>query len=152
GVGTPPSAEISNEVNPTCNSYKDGSFDVVVTEGYAAFTYSLNGGGFISSGVFSGLADGSYSVTVKDGNGCTTSVSVTLTEPAAVVVTATDPAAVCAPEVVDLTESSVTTGSDAGLSFSYYTDQAATEEVSNPDAINVSGTYYIVGITSSGCS
>ncbi len=42
-------------------------------------TYSLNGGGFVTSNTFTVTAAGDYSVTIKDGNGCTaTSNTVTV--------------------------------------------------------------------------
>lgn len=57
----------------------------------------------------------------------------------------TAPAAICAPGTIDLTAAAVTSGSDAGQSFSYFTDAAATQTLNNPSSISVSGTYYIRG-------
>jgi hypothetical protein len=39
--------------------------------GTAPYTYSINGGAFVSSNVFVGLTAGVYTITVKDANGCT---------------------------------------------------------------------------------
>lgn len=42
-----------------------------VTAGTAPFTYSVNGSSFSSQTTYSGFPPGTYSVTVKDANGCT---------------------------------------------------------------------------------
>ena len=64
----------------------------------------------------------------------------------------TNPAAVCAPGTVDITAAAITAGSTAGLTYTYFTDAAGTIVLATPNAIAVSGTYYIRGTTASGCS
>ncbi|WP_158730035.1 gliding motility-associated C-terminal domain-containing protein [Flavobacterium sp. I-STPA6A] len=64
----------------------------------------------------------------------------------------TNPAAVCYDNKVDLTAAGVTTGSDAGLTYTYFTDAAGTTTLANPTTVGVSGTYYIKGTkTTTGC-
>jgi len=63
----------------------------------------------------------------------------------------TDPIGVCSPGTVDITNASITAGSDAGLTYTYWTDAAATSPLSNPGAIAVSGIYYIKATNASGC-
>ncbi|UPT68692.1 MAG: SprB repeat-containing protein [Sphingobacteriales bacterium JAD_PAG50586_3] len=77
----PLSASSSNQVNVLCYGNATGSFKVDVTGGTTGYTYQLGNGAFGNSNVFSGLTAGSYVVTVKDANGCTTTVSVTITQP-----------------------------------------------------------------------
>ncbi|UPT68693.1 MAG: Ig-like domain-containing protein [Sphingobacteriales bacterium JAD_PAG50586_3] len=77
----PLSASSSNQVNVLCYGNATGSFQVDVTGGTTGYTYQLDNGAFGNSNVFSGLTAGSYVVTVKDANGCTTTVSITITQP-----------------------------------------------------------------------
>ncbi|RYY52593.1 MAG: hypothetical protein EOO05_21785 [Chitinophagaceae bacterium] len=62
------------------------------------------------------------------------------------------PAAVCAPATADLTAPAVTAGSSTGLTYTYFTDAAATSVLSNPSAVSVSGTYYIMATSIAGCT
>ena len=64
----------------------------------------------------------------------------------------TDPAPVCFPSTVDLTASSITVGSSAGLTYTYWKNIAATLNYSSPSTAT-DGTYYIKGtIAATGCS
>lgn len=58
-----------------CIASPNGGITASAT-GSTSFTYSINGTTFQSSGTFSNLAAGSYTVTAKDGNGCTGSTTV----------------------------------------------------------------------------
>lgn len=64
-------------VNPT-TGLSNGSITASATGG-SGFTYSLNGGAYQASGVFTNLAAGIYTVTAKNSNGCIGSTQVTLT-------------------------------------------------------------------------
>jgi|GEM_PF-823323 len=80
-----------------------------------------------------------------------TAVTLTINELPNLVIT--DPAVVCGDEAVDLTAVAVTAGSDAGLTYTYFADAAGTSELADPDAVTVSGTYYIKGTDPvTGCS
>jgi hypothetical protein len=48
----------------------NGRIDATAT-GSTGFTYNLNGGAFGSTGTFSGLPPGNYTVIAKNGDGCT---------------------------------------------------------------------------------
>lgn len=71
----------SSSMDITCNGQVDGIFDVSGNGGTSPYTYDI-GTGSQSSGTYTGLAAGNYTVTVTDANGCTADVSTTITEPA----------------------------------------------------------------------
>jgi len=58
--------------SPSCNGATDGSLLVTnPTGGQAPYQYALNNNPFQSSPVFGGLGVGTYTITLKDANGCT---------------------------------------------------------------------------------
>lgn len=59
---------------------KDLGTLTVKARGSSGFTYQLGSGAFQSDSVFSNLSAGSYSITVKDVDGCTKTQSFTMTE------------------------------------------------------------------------
>lgn len=91
-----------------------------------------------------------YTVTVTDGiTTCTDNIVVDVSSSELKV---TDPTAVCSPGVVNLTAAAITSGSATGLTYTYWKDAIATQALANPDKVSVSGTYYIVGTSSTGCT
>lgn len=58
---------------------------------------------------------------------------------------------ICSPGTIDLTAAATTNGSDAGLTFTYWTDAACTNVLSRPARIDRSGTFYIKGTAATGC-
>ncbi|MTH14819.1 DUF11 domain-containing protein, partial [Flavobacterium sp. LC2016-01] len=63
----------------------------------------------------------------------------------------TNPIVVCSPATGDLTAAAVTAGSSSNLTFSYFTNAAATAVYSTPTAATA-GTYYIKAVSAEGCS
>lgn len=79
-----PSITSSSSTNISCSGGNDGTITVnTVTGGTGALVYSLNGLFYQSSSVFANLSAGSYTVYVKDANGCIGTTSITLTQPSA---------------------------------------------------------------------
>lgn len=70
----------SATTDASCNGDADGSVTITPTNGTGPYTYDI-GSGSQTSDTFTGLAAGSYSVTVTDANGCSGTVAATVSEP-----------------------------------------------------------------------
>jgi hypothetical protein len=68
--------------NITVNGGNTTITQPVPTGGVSPYTYSLNTGAFQSSNVFTGVAAGTYTVNIKDANGCIITKSISITQPA----------------------------------------------------------------------
>jgi uncharacterized protein (DUF2141 family) len=94
----------STPVDPTCGA-SNGSITLgAVTGGTGPYTYSFNGSGFTATTSYTGLAAGSYTVIVRDANGCE------FTAPAIALVDQAGPTALVT-TVVDATCDGASTGS-----------------------------------------
>ena len=81
---------LSEKSNPTGCITANGSITVLATGGKQPYTYSADGTTFQSSNSIQNLGAGSFTVVVKDANGCQKSISVSLTNAASTLdVTAT---------------------------------------------------------------
>jgi len=88
------SANISSPTNLTCNNVCNGSATVTASGGTSGYTYSWSPAGGTGA-TATGLCAQSYTVTVTDANGCTTTQSTTLTQPTAVTASATSTPSSC---------------------------------------------------------
>src|ERR1041384_4493463 len=61
---------------------------VTAAGGTGVLQYSINGVAFQSSKTFNNIISGSYTVTVKDANGCTKTAGITITQPTPLTLTA----------------------------------------------------------------
>src|SRR5690606_16659043 len=80
------SIALTNVVNVSCFDGNDGSAMVTVSGGTAPYTYSWSPSGGTAA-TASGLTAGTYTVTVTDGNLCTTTRTSTIAQPTALTAT-----------------------------------------------------------------
>ncbi len=71
----------AEKTDPSGCAATDGTISATATGGATPYQFSINSGTFGSSNSFTGLAPGTYTVTVKDANGCTGSDEITITAP-----------------------------------------------------------------------
>ncbi|UQB68845.1 T9SS-dependent choice-of-anchor J family protein [Epilithonimonas zeae] len=76
----------TTKTDVTCNGSSNGTITLTPSGGVSPYTFAWNDGADTQNRT--GLAAGTYTVTIKDVNGCTGSASVTITEPDALVATA----------------------------------------------------------------
>ena len=72
----------TSSINPLCNGSTNGSITVAAAGGVGPnYLYSINAGPNQLTPTFTNLTAGNYSILVTDQNGCTATVTVTLTQP-----------------------------------------------------------------------
>jgi gliding motility-associated-like protein len=85
----PLTGAITSQTDVLCFGNATGNVTVTGIDGVAPYEYCLNGGTYQSSGTFSTLTAGTYTVTIRDAYSNTFNVLVTITQPLAVLSVAT---------------------------------------------------------------
>ena len=144
-ITQPAAVTISHSaMNVSCFGQSNGGIDITVTGGSAPFTYSWSNNATTQD--ISGLAAGSYSVTVTDVNGCTGTHSVTITQPAVFSINGIVSNVSCFGAdngSIDI----MTTGGTTPYTYSW-SNNATSEDLSNLAA----GSYSLMATDASGCS
>ncbi len=134
---------VANIQHVTCNGLANGSIDLTVTGGTPPYSYQWNHGP--TSEDLTNLPAGTYTVTITDANGCTTTRSFVVTEPPALQVSASITPAQCSQPTgaIDVTVSGGTPP------YTYSWSNGATTE----DLTNIFGGSYTLTITdANGCT
>ncbi|PSJ76097.1 hypothetical protein C7N43_15585 [Sphingobacteriales bacterium UPWRP_1] len=142
-----PVLSVANTTNATCGN-SNGSITFSTAGGTGALTYAWSQDNTLNSPTATGLADGTYTVTVTDANGCSDTESATITNgnaPTVSVGSVTN--ATCGNNTGSVTFSA--SGGTGALTYAWSQDNA----LNNPTATNLSsGTYTVTVTDASGCT
>ncbi|MES1218044.1 MAG: T9SS type B sorting domain-containing protein, partial [Bacteroidota bacterium] len=125
----------------TVNATKTSTTTIAICNSQLPYTW--NGQTYTTAGI--------YTKTLIAASGCDSVASLVLSTTAAANLLINDPPSVCEPNVIDLSQASITAGSDPALTYSYWADAAASVPLVNP-LVNATGTYYIKGSSAAGCT
>ncbi len=130
--------------NVLCFGGSDGTATATVNGGTAPFTYIWSNGG--TTATITGLAAGSYGVTVTDANECTGTTSVTVSEPTELTVSASGSDLDCA----DMNDGTATASPSGGTPpYSYSWSNGATTQTATGLS---AGTYTVTVTDDNGCT
>ncbi len=133
---------------PTCNGFSDGTAEANVTGGTPPYTYQWSSNPTNNTPNETGIAAGSYNLTVTDDNGCTLVIPFNISQPATIniaVVSISD-ADCFGAETGSVTVNA--TGGTSPFTYSWDTDP----ETAGPALNDVSaGTYTVTAVDANGC-
>jgi ELWxxDGT repeat protein len=142
-----PSATVTDVA---CFGGNNGSITVTNANGVAPFQYSRDGGlTYQSSNVFGGLVAGTYTITVKDVNGCTGFVTKDVTQPAQLLVTPGSIQSTCSGQSTGSISVNVTGGS-GNLNYSWTGPGGYTSTQKNNTGL-AAGNYSLTVVDANGC-
>jgi large repetitive protein len=122
--------------NGTCG--KTGTITAVGSLGTGPYTYNINGGIYQVSGIFNNLANGLYTVSVKDATGCVKTTTVTILNTTAPTITATSLGTSCG-----IANGSITLNATNGTAPYTYSIDAINFQASNAFTGLANDTYYL---------
>ncbi|MEY3052907.1 MAG: protein alpha-antigen precursor, partial [Bacteroidota bacterium] len=128
----------------TCGGLTDGSIDLTPSGGTLPYAYLWSNGAFSQD--LNGLAAGTYTVTVTDGNGCTATASRTVTTPTSLLVAGVVTNTPCDPGNIGQVALTVSGGTPA---YTYLWSDASTDDTLSMVA---AGTYGVTITDGNGCS
>ncbi len=138
-------------VNASCTNINGGSVTVTTTGGLAPYTYSIDGGAFQSSNVFTGLTQGVKTITIRDAfcGTLTKTVTVGFNDNLTLSSTPAVDTLVCSGAPVPML--AATNGSGASFTWSPASGLSAAT-IANPVATVNSNTTYTVTALLNGCT
>ena len=135
--------------NSSCGG-SDGAMTITAAGGSGSgYTYSIDGANYQTSGTFTNLASGTYTIFILDGNNCSGSVMVTISDanaPTLSITTSSSPA--CAGG----NDGSVTVSSTGGTGGNQYSIDGTNFQSSNTFNNLTAGSYTITVMDNSSCS
>lgn len=134
------------QANLTCDNSNDGTATVNLSGGTPPFTYAWTPN-VSTTATATGLSAGSYTCTITDGTGCTTTQTFTITAPAALLASPAITDVACFGDstgAITIT----TTGGTPNYNYTWSPNVSTTNSASNISA----GSYTISVIDANGCS
>lgn len=134
---------------PPCN-VTTGTVSAAGAGGLPSYTYSWSGGLGTGASV-SGVAPGTYTVTVTDANGCTGTASTTVVAGPVLTLSTSSTPSTCGSSNGTVTASGVGGGT---ITYTWYADAAHTIVLGTGATLGslAAGTYYVVASSSTGCT
>ena len=134
----------ATSTNVTCFGASDGTGTASVAGGTQPYTYAWSTGGTAATEV--GMGPGQHTCNITDANGCTTSITVTITEPAQIVSQTTTVDAFC--NQPNGSAAATASGGTGTLTYNWIPGNVAGQNLNNV----VPGTYSVIVTDSTGCS
>jgi hypothetical protein len=134
--------------NCTCFGQCNGSALATPVGGTAPYTYSWSAGGFTTANA-TGLCDGTYTCSVTDQTGASTSATVVITVPATITISITSVKSSCTAPTGSA--AAAVTGGTTPYTYSWSPAPAAGQGTANPAGMGV-GTYTLALSDKNGCS
>ncbi|MEP7265850.1 MAG: PKD domain-containing protein, partial [Bacteroidota bacterium] len=135
----------ANGTNILCNGMATGTASVNVNGGTLPYSYQWTGGGTTPS--INNLTNGTYTVTVTDGNGCEETTSVILSQPAVLSLRVSSDHVICIGQDATLTAAAY--GGTPPYAFTWNTGWNTNIYNVHPDTSIV---YYVFVTDSNGCT
>ena len=151
---TPLSIDSIDVTNLSCYGLNNGSIEIYVSGATAPYEYSVNGGvNFSTTNAFNNLSPGTYSIVVRDANGCSVTSQSVITQPTQVVVTPTfTQTVICVGSCTDI---SAPASGGAGAPYTYNWTVNSSSSLGNQSTHNVCPTddsfYEVYASDADGC-
>lgn len=139
-----PSVSVASTTDPLCNGGNNGNATVSATGGTSPYTYLWSNGQ--TNAMATGLAAGTYTVTVTDASGCTNVITVTITQPGAIVPNVSATNASCGN--ADGTATAAATGGTGALTYFWNPTAQTTQTATGLTA----GTYTVTITDANNCT
>lgn len=144
-----PQIDLIETVDPLCNGDANGTITITSSNGVGTHEYSMDGTNYQASNVFTGVADGTYTVYVRDANGCIDQTDVTLTHPDILAYNATITDLLCNS---DFTGAIALTATGGTTAYQYSIDNGTNNQSSGAFDFIAAGTYTVLVTDANGCT
>jgi gliding motility-associated-like protein len=134
---------LSSQTNVSCNGGTNGSASVTTTGGSPAYSYSWNTSPAQNTSATTGLSMGTYIATVSDLNSCSTTYTITITEPPILTSSLSSQTNVSCNGGASGTAAVTANGGSPGYSYSWNTTPVQTTAT----AINLTAGTYTATVT-----